>query len=66
MDDPKPRVGRGVPFTFTNLTQRDDEIDLGITWGQKTQGDVVPGIPRAAQRFTAHDIHASQDIQEHR
>lgn len=54
MNDPNPYVGRGIPFNWTNLEQRENDLDMGMTWGQTVDGTVTPGIPGAAQRFTAH------------
>lgn len=53
MNDPNPYVGRGLPFRWTNLDQHTEDLDLGMTWGQKVDGAVTPGVPGAAQRFTA-------------
>lgn len=53
MNDPDPYVGRGLPFRWTNVVQHEDDIDLGVTWGQQVSGTVTPGVPGAAQTFTA-------------
>lgn len=56
MNDPDPYVGRGLPFSWTNVVQDEDDLDLGTTWGQRTDGSVTAGVPGVAQRFDAHPI----------
>ncbi len=51
MDDASPYVGRGIPFRWTNLTQRPDDLDVGMLWVTPSNGVVTPGVPAMGQRF---------------
>ena len=64
MDDADPHVGRGIPFRWTNIDQRADDIDVGSTWGQEVSGKVTAGVPGVAQRFTV-TTHAPQSTHSH-